>query len=346
LSSYFPASSWQNLPNDADRLIPGGVLQAIGNTPLVELTRVASGSAIQVFGKLEYLNPAGSVKDRAAFSILVDAIEQRKVTPETVIVESSSGNMGIALAQACAYLHLRFLCVVDARTSAQNLDILKTYGAELHLISEPDPETGEFLHARIKAVKSLLSTIPNSYWPNQYANQTNCAAHYRTTMPEIVHELGRPCDFFFCAVSTCGTIVGCAQAVREESSGTKIIAVDAAGSAIFRPAKGPRRIPGHGAPITPDLLRPELIDRCVHVSDEDCVRGCRWLLKREAILAGGSSGAVVAALEALLHDIPAKSTCVLLFADRGERYLDTVYSDAWVELHFPGLLSSMEWGCA
>src|SRR5262245_13318165 len=152
------------------------------------------------------------------------------VKPGTVVIESSSGNLGIGLAQACGYLGLRFICVVDPKTTSQNIRILKAYGAEIDMVSEPDPVTGEFLQTRIDRVQDLLRAIECSFWTNQYANPSNARAHYRTTMKEIAAALQGKIDYVFVATSTCGTLRGCAEYVRDHELGTRVFAVDAQGS--------------------------------------------------------------------------------------------------------------------
>lgn len=310
-----------------------GILSAVGNTPLVRLTKVIRDAPFRLFAKLETLNPGGSIKDRPALSIIQCAMKTGAIHPETVIVESSSGNMGIGLAQACSYFGLRFICVVDPKTTSQNIALLRAYGAEIDMVLEPDPATGEFLNARLGRVKYVLSSIENSYWPNQYANLCNPQGHHQI-MSEITTALGEEVDYLFCATSTCGTLRGCAEYARDHNFKTKIIAVDAIGSVIFGGARAKRLIPGHGAAIRPALFKADLAAECVHASDLDCVVGCRRLARHEAILAGGSSGAVVMAVERLKDRIPADASCVMILADRGERYLDTIYSDAWVTEHF------------
>jgi len=315
-------------------MINEGILSTIGNTPLIRLTRVVKESRFRLHAKLEGFNPGGSAKDRPAFNILEEAIEAGTVRPETVIVESSSGNLGIGLAQACCYLGLRFICVVDRRTTQQNIRILKAYGAEIEIVSEPDLKDGELLQARINRVQTILRTIKGSFWPNQYANLANAAAHYKTTMHEIAVALNGDIDYLFCATSTCGTIRGCAEYVRDYNLKTKIVAVDAIGSVIFGGQTAKRLIPGHGAARRPDLYLPDLAEECIHVSDLDCIVGCHRLVRSEAILVGGSSGGVLMALNYYQHRIPNGATVVVIFHDRGERYLDTIYSDSWVEEHF------------
>jgi len=319
-----------------------GIFAAVGNTPMVRLTRIFGDAHFRLFAKLEGANPGGSAKDRPAMNIFKDAIETGAIKPGTVVVESSSGNMGIGLAQACRYFGLRFICVVDPKSNPQNRRIIEAYGGEVEMVTEPDPASGEFLQARLHRVETLLKQIDNSFWPNQYANWANAGSHYRTTMHEIALALRGEVDYLFCATSTCGTIRGCSEYVRANRLKTQVIAVDAVGSVIFGGPRAKRSIPGIGAGITPDLCRPELIDQCVYVSDLDCVVGCRRLVRHEAILAGGSSGGVIVAIERLREEIPLDATCVAILPDRGERYLDTVYSDDWVQSQFGNVTTLWE----
>jgi len=310
-----------------------GVLSAIGKTPLVRLSRVIPDARFKLYAKLEGLNPGGSTKDRPAFSILRHAIDSGDIQPGTVVIESSSGNMGIGLAQACMYYGLRFICVVDPKATVQNVRLLKAYGAEVDVVQEPDKRTGEYLQARLNRVKDLLDSTENTFWPNQYSHRYNPIAHYQT-MHEVVTELGGEVDYLFCATSTCGTIRGCAEYAREHKLPTKIFAVDAVGSVIFGGENRKRLIPGHGAAVRPALYQPDVAERCIHVTDLQCVVGCRRLVRDEAILAGGSSGAVLMAIEQIKDEIEPGATCAAIFADKGERYLDTIYCDSWVEEHF------------
>ena len=311
-----------------------GILSTIGNTPLIALKRLLPAAGFQVFAKLEALNPGGSLKDRPALLILENALRAGEVGPGTVVIESSSGNMGIGLAQACRYHDLRFLCVVDPKTSAQNLRVLRAYGAEIDFVAEPDPASGEFLQARLNRVQVLVQEIPGAFWPNQYANLHNPGAHYRSTMHEVATELEGKVDVLLVATSTCGTIRGCAEYIRDHGLTTRVVAVDALGSLIFSSQKAKRLIPGLGAGLRPPLCEPEMIDEVVLVNDLECVVGCRQLVARESILAGGSSGAVVSALSRLQDHIPDGAHCVLVLPDRGERYLETIYDDQWVQDHF------------
>lgn len=321
------------------RPLRNGILATVGNTPLVPLDRLFPDNHFRLYAKLEMLNPGGSGKDRSAVGMVLDAYESGRIWPGATIIESSSGNLGVGLAQVCAYLGLRFICVVDTRTTPANLAILKAYGVELELVEEPDPVTGDLLTARINRVKQLCAAIPGSVWVNQYANEDNPKAHYRA-MAEIDAGLDGRVDYVFTATSTCGTLRGISEYVRDHRMGTRVIGVDAVGSVIFGDPPGPRLIPGHGASRLPELYRPGLEHGRSKVTDSECVVGCFRLLRREAIFAGGSAGAVVMAVSKLRREIPEGANCVAILCDRGERYLETIYSEAWVNEHF-GDLSPM-----
>jgi N-(2-amino-2-carboxyethyl)-L-glutamate synthase len=318
-----------------------GVLSAIGRTPLARLTKLAPWWPGNVFAKLEGLNPGGSIKDRPALSLIRHGMETGLIRPDTLVIESSSGNMGIGLAQACGYFNLRFICVIDPKTTEQNKRLLEVYGAEIDLVSEGEPATGDYLCARLNRVKQLLALCRNSFWPSQYSNIYNPIAHHQT-MREIAETLESRVDYLFCATSTCGTLRGCAEYVRENKLNTRIIAVDAVGSVIFCDHRARRLIPGHGASVRPALYHDGLAYQHVLVSDVECVIGCRRLIETEAILTGGSSGAVVAAFHRMKDEIPLHANCAMIFPDRGERYLDTIYSDTWVEKHFGDISPFLE----
>lgn len=307
------------------------MLATIGGTPLVTLDRVVPIPDVRVFAKMEKFNPGGSVKDRTALRMLHGKVQAGELVPgRSVVVESTSGNLGVGLAQLCAYFGLDLICVVDTRTTAQSVALLRAYGATVEVVSASG---GDLLGARLARVRELVARLPDAFWPNQYENPLNPAAHEQT-MAEIVTALDGRVDYLFCSVSTGGTLRGCADYIRNHGLATKLVAVDAAGSAIFHTPTERRLIPGHGAGHTPPLVEVGVVSEIVHVTDLECVRACRLLVAREAILAGGSSGATVSALGKLRHRIPPGASCVLVFPDDGNRYLDTIYSDSWVAEHF------------
>ena len=312
-----------------------GILSTIGDTPLVVLEHLFPASSSVFLAKLEMLNPGGSTKDRTAILMLSRALEDGLLDRDSTVIESSSGNMAIGLAMVCRYLALKLVVVTDPRVNQRTLEIIQAYGARVERVTDDDP--GEnYLTKRLNRVQQLQSQIRNSYWPNQYSNDLNPQAHYQT-MKEIVDLCPRPPDYLIVATGTCGTIMGCARYLRDHHLKTKVVAVDALGSVIFDTSHGKRLIPGHGSGRQSELLDRSCIDRVFHMSDQECVIGCRRLLHRESILAGGSTGAVVMAAEKLQGLIPDNSHCVMIFPDNGDRYLDTIYNDAWVEETFDNI---------
>jgi len=328
-----------NLNNNKSK-IADNILSTIGKTPLVKLRNLYPTAKINLFGKMEAHNPGGSIKDRTALNILKKAFGEGKIKKGDTIIESSSGNMAIGLAQACKLFGLKLIIVVDPNVNIQNVRILKTYGATIDYVKKP-ALVGGFLTARINRVNELLQLTPNSFWTNQYGNPDNPNAH-RQTISEIVEALDGKLDYLFVATSTCGTLMGCATYCEEQNLSTKVIGVDAVGSVIFGTPPAKRLIPGHGAGQKSQFLKEELIADAVHVTDEDCVVGCHRLLNREAILSGGSSGAIVRAVEEYLPMIPFGSNCVMILCDRGERYLDTIFNPKWVDEHIYPTLSRIK----
>lgn len=318
-----------------------GIFQTIGCTPLIPLKRLFEQECFDVYGKLEMMNPGGSSKDRSALNMIREAIKRGDLHEDSVVIESSSGNLGISLAHICRYLGLRFICVVDPRTTEQHKAIIRSFHGEIELVAHRDVNTGEYLPARIRRVNELLQEIPNSYWTNQYGNPDNYRAHELTTMPEIINSLGSV-DYLFCGVSTCGTIRGCMEYIRKSDLSTKLVAVDAQGSIIFGGEKRPRQFPGLGAGMVPSLYHPNIADMVIHVSDLACVQGCHDLLHYESVMAGASSGGVISAIQRMAPSIPAGSICVAILPDRGERYLNTVYNPDWIEQHLNSLSLTSE----
>jgi 2,3-diaminopropionate biosynthesis protein SbnA len=305
-------------------------LDAVGNTPVVSLT-IDGLPNVNLFGKLEYYNPTGSVKDRAASFILKKCLEEGTITRDTTIIESSSGNFGIALSAFCSKLGLSFICVIDPNISPVNEMIIASFGARLVKVRKTD-ENGGYLLTRIKKVKELQREIKNSYWVNQYANPLNAMAYRESLGNELVNAIPGKIDYVFTGVSSGGTITGLSQKIKEKNPATKVIAVDIFGSVIFGGTPAKRYIPGIGSSMAPDILKSAFIDEVVYVSELDTVYNCRELLRKYFIFAGGSSGSVLAGVKKYFyqHDIAQPFNVVCLFPDRGDRYFSTIYNDSWV----------------
>jgi 2,3-diaminopropionate biosynthesis protein SbnA len=304
-------------------VIHDSVLDCVGNTPVVALRRLFADPGVEVVAKLEFLNPGGSVKDRPAMHIIGQGLRTGRIAPGSHIVESSSGNFGVALAMVCRVHRLPLTIVVDPNVTSANLALLREFGATVDMVRDQDTGGG-YLQQRLRRVRELVDVLPGAVWVNQYASELNWQAHARTGQ-EIIDQIPGGIDVLVAAVSTAGTIHGVARALRATHPRLRVVAVDAVGSVIFGGAPGPRRLPGIGASRTPELLRAEEIDEVVMVDDQAAILGCRRLLSAEGILAGGSSGSIVAALDHLIPRLARPVRVLTLLPDRGERYLDIVY---------------------
>lgn len=306
------------------------ILNKVGNTPLVAL-KLSGTPNVNVYAKLEYYNPTGSVKDRAACYIMNRALNEGIFNQDTVVIESSSGNFGVALSAHARAHNLKFICVIDQNTLPVNEMLIRLQGAEIIKISEPD-EYGGYLLNRIRKIKQMVAEDPNLYWVNQYANPLNAAAYYASLGKEICQEAPRrQIDYVFMGVSSGGTITGVSRRVKKEYPQAQVIAVDIHGSVVFGDTPQKRYIPGIGSSIRPEILDKAFIDDFVLVSEYDTLQSCRDLLEEHNIFAGGSSGSVYAAIRQYFRDKeiyePVNVMCV--FADRGERYTSTIYNDEW-----------------
>lgn len=291
-----------------------------------------------LFLKCEGFNFAGSIKLKAAREMVGAAERAGRLTPGSTIVESSSGNLGVALSMIAASRGYRFLCVTDSRCNLSTRLLMEALGSQVHLVSEPDP-VGGFLAARIDHVKALCASDARYVWLNQYMNPANALAHYRTTAPAIGHHFPA-LDVLFVGAGTTGTLMGCARWFREWHRPVRIIAVDAVGSVSFGGPAGRRMVPGLGMGIRPPLLDESLVDEVVHVEEADTIRACHRLARR-GFLFGGSTGTVVSgAMSWLAQHDGSDLTAVAIAPDLGERYLDTVYQTNWVQdLYGPDVLS-------
>ncbi len=285
--------------------------------------------------KLEGLNLAGSIKLKAATEML-DAAERGGVLgPGSILVESSSGNLGVALSMLAARRGYEFVCVTDARCNLPTRQIMEAFGARVQIISEPHPVTG-YLGARLDYLQSLCDADERYVWLNQYTNPNNWGAHYRRTAPAIARDFP-DLDVLFVGAGTCGTLMGCARFFREWRRPVHVVAVDAVGSVTFGGPPGRRTVPGLGSGLPSAVLDLSYVDEVLLVEEADAVVACHRLA-RSGFLLGGSTGTVVSAAMRWLADHGDSSpTAVALAPDLGERYLDNIYQPSWVEGMFGDL---------
>ncbi|MEL6866247.1 MAG: 2,3-diaminopropionate biosynthesis protein SbnA [Bacteroidota bacterium] len=311
-------------------MFQGQFLDKVGNTPLVDLS-INSLPNVNIKAKLELYNPTRSVKDRAAYFIIKRLLESGQINQQTTLIESSSGNFGVALAAYCRRNQLRFICVVDPYITSFNENLLKSYQAEIIKVQEPD-ESGGYLKSRIKKVKELKAQISNSYWVNQYGNPLNASAYYHTLGEEICTAMDQ-LDYVFIGVSSGGTITGTSQRLKKHFPNIKVIAVDVEGSVIFGHPPRKRQIPGIGSSMVPDILQSAKIDEVELVNERTTIDMCHELLNNHYLFVGGSSGSVFGAIHQYFQrQAPTKETQVLaIFADDGGKYLSTIFDQTWCD---------------
>ena len=305
------------------------IFDTIGNTPTFKIEDAKNN----IYLKYEGANAFGSSKDRAAKYVLSKLYKENKINKETTIIESSSGNMGIALAAMCKHLGNKFICLIDPHISPVNEFLIKSMGAETIKVTEAD-SNNSYLKTRLKKVHELLETIPNIYWFNQYGNPLICEA-YEEIGREILRDV-KDVDYVFIAVSSGGTIGGISKAIKEINPKVKIIAVDVLGSKVFDENTTKKRfLSGIGSSIHSDNVNRAKIDDIILVDEKDGVKCCQELLKKHLIFAGGSSGCTFAAINKYINDNHLEgATIVGLLNDRGDRYVKTVYSPEWVKERF------------
>lgn len=307
------------------------ILDCVGNTPLVKLRKFSSES-VEVFAKLEGLNPTGSMKDRIALYMIENAEKEGALKPNYTILESSSGNMGVSLACIGAVKGYNVLIVADPKLPLPLRRKIEAYGGEIIEVTDKD-DTMNYLKERIKEVKTLAKNTPNSWWACQYENKFNYLAHYETTGKEIVNdfvEMKKQIDFIFIPVSTGGTCVGVGRRVKESFPDCKVIAIDVKGSAIFSKNVFARNVSGIGASFRTEIIDENLdvIDEVMLVDGEDSEKFSYLLARKEGIFAGWSSGCVIDALTTFIsqrysgNDGKKRVNVVAILPDRGENYLD------------------------
>jgi cysteine synthase A len=296
------------------------VTRTIGGTPLVRLNRIAGGLPAVILAKLEFRNPAGSVKDRIGLAMIEAAERQGLIHSDTLIVEPTSGNTGIALAFVCAAKKYRLTLTMPETMSVERRKLLKHLGAELILTPG-----SEGMKGAIKRAQELLAENPKAYMPNQFANPANPEVHRRTTAEEIWQDTGGEADILVAGVGTGGTITGVSEVIKKRNLSFKTVAVEPAASPVLSGGKpGPHKIQGIGAGFVPEVLNTRIIDEIVTVTNDEAFEVARDLAKMEGILAGISSGAAVAAaLRVAARPENKDRKLVVILASTGERYLST-----------------------
>ena len=296
--------------------------QLIGKTPLLELTHIEKelGLKAKIIAKLEYFNPAGSVKDRIAKAMIDDAEAAGKLKPDSVIIEPTSGNTGIGLAAVAAARGYRIIIVMPETMSVERRQLMKAYGAELVLT-----EGAKGMKGAIAKAEELAKELPNSFIPGQFVNPSNPKAHRETTGPEIFDDTDGAVDIFVAGVGTGGTVTGVGEYLKSKKPAVKIVAVEPASSAVLSTGKaGSHKIQGIGAGFVPEVLNTKIYDEIIPVTDDDAFAAGRLIGKREGILVGISSGAAAhAAIELAKRPENAGKNIVVLLPDTGDRYLST-----------------------
>ena len=296
--------------------------QLIGRTPLLELTHIEAAEGLQakILGKLEYFNPAGSVKDRIAKAMIDDAEASGKLKPGSVIIEPTSGNTGIGLASVAAARGYRIIIVMPETMSVERRQLMKAYGAELVLTDGAKGMTGAIAKA-----DELAKEIPNSFVPGQFVNPANPDAHKRTTGPEILEDTDGKVDIFVAGVGTGGTVTGVGEYLKSQNPAVKVVAVEPATSPVLsKGVAGAHKIQGIGAGFVPDVLNTKVYDEVIPVANEDAFAAGKLVGHREGVLVGISSGAAVwAAIQLAKRPENKGKTIVALLPDTGDRYLST-----------------------
>lgn len=302
--------------------VAGNIWELIGNTPLVRLNRVTEGAGAEVLAKLEFFNPASSVKDRIAFSMIEAAEREGRILPgQTLIVEPTSGNTGIGLAFVAAAKGYRLIVTMPDTVSLERRRILRAFGAEVVLTPGADGMKGA-----IRKAQEILEAHPGAWMPQQFENPANPEIHRRTTAEEIWRDTDGRVDIFVGGVGTGGTVTGVGEVIKARKPGFKVVAVEPADSPVLSGGQpGPHRIQGIGAGFKPDTLNMEVVDEVIAVTNEDAIQMARRLTREEGIFCGISSGAAAwAAVQVARRPENRGKQVVVVLPDTGERYLSSV----------------------
>ncbi len=293
------------------------ITELIGETPLVRLNRLSPPGSATIYGKVEFFNPGGSVKDRICLNMINEAERQGKLKPGGTIVEPTSGNTGIGLALIAAVRGYKLILVMPESMSMERASLLSSYGAQLVLTP-----AWEGMKGSIREAESLLMQNPSYFMPDQFSNPANPAMHKKTTAPEIWEALDGKIDAFVAAVGTGGTITGCGEVFKERNPNVKVIAVEPAGSPVLSGGEpGPHKIQGIGAGFIPQVLNRKILDRVIKVTDDEAYQTAKQLSKMEGLLVGISAGANVFAAQQIAQELGPGKNVVTILCDTGERYI-------------------------
>lgn len=328
-------------------MIKANLLDLVGNTPVVRLSKPTTTQP-NVYAKLEHYNPTGSIKDRPAAFIVRRLLLRGEIDHGSTLIESSSGNFGVALAAICRAEGIRFVCLVDPLVLPENEFLLRQYGAEVVKVDKPD-DTGGFLKTRIATAKQLEQSTPKALWLNQYGNAGNVQAHYFGTGMEIYKDFADVgLDTVVVPVGSGGTVTGVSRLLKEHFPKIHVVAVDTVGSVIFGGTGRRRHIPGMGSSIRPPILDGAMIDEVIAVEEPSMVQACVEMLQDFGLFVGGSSGAAYCAAMQLRerYEINSVKECeaeprrgspniLAIFPDRGDRYASTLYNERWLRETYP-----------
>lgn len=293
------------------------ITELIGRTPLVRLNRLSKPGGATIYGKVEFFNPGGSVKDRICLNMINEAERQGRLKPGGTIVEPTSGNTGIGLALIAAVRGYKLILVMPESMSMERASLLSSYGAQLVLTP-----AWEGMKGSIREAESLLMQNPSYFMPDQFSNPANPAMHRQTTAPEIWEALDGKIDAFVAAVGTGGTITGCGEVFKERNPSIQVIAVEPAGSPVLSGGEpGPHKIQGIGAGFIPQVLNRKILDRVIKVTDDEAYQTAKQLSKMEGLLVGISAGANVFAAQQVAEELGPGKNVVTVLCDTGERYI-------------------------